>query len=134
VGKTAKNIFTFTHFDAWTYGTNLINIDLLKSDLRDPPRRAAARRRIRHGLRRRHRNLRLLAQHLGLEGAVRPEIRRPAAQRPPSSGATTSRFAGPDIVVFRVGVGAHLKETLSSGPPNFRPNSSFQPKVLRKKP
>jgi hypothetical protein len=36
VGKTAKNIFTFTHFDAWTYGTNLISIDLLKSDLRDP--------------------------------------------------------------------------------------------------
>jgi hypothetical protein len=36
VGKTAKNIFTFSHFDVWTYGTNFINIDFLKSDLRDP--------------------------------------------------------------------------------------------------
>jgi hypothetical protein len=36
VGKTAKSIFTFTHFDVWAYGTNFFNIDLLKSDLRDP--------------------------------------------------------------------------------------------------
>jgi hypothetical protein len=36
VGKTAKNVFTFSHFDVWTYGTNFINIDFLKSDLRDP--------------------------------------------------------------------------------------------------
>jgi len=36
VGKTAKSIFTFSHFDIWTYGTNYINIDVLKSDLRDP--------------------------------------------------------------------------------------------------
>jgi hypothetical protein len=36
VGKTAKNVFSFSHFDAWTYGTNFLNIDLLKSDIRDP--------------------------------------------------------------------------------------------------
>jgi hypothetical protein len=33
---TAKQILSFTHFDVWRYGTNLFNIDLLKSDLRDP--------------------------------------------------------------------------------------------------
>jgi hypothetical protein len=33
---TAKNITSFTHFDAWAYGTNLFNIDLLKSDIKDP--------------------------------------------------------------------------------------------------
>jgi hypothetical protein len=33
---TAKQIISFTHFDAWAYGTNLFNIDLLRSDLRDP--------------------------------------------------------------------------------------------------
>jgi hypothetical protein len=36
VGKTAKNIFTFSHFDVWAYGTNFFNVDLLKSDIRDP--------------------------------------------------------------------------------------------------
>jgi hypothetical protein len=36
VGKTAKQVFSFTHFDIWTYGTNFFNIDVLKSDLRDP--------------------------------------------------------------------------------------------------
>jgi hypothetical protein len=33
---TAKNVVSFTHFDVWRYGTNLFNIDLLKSDLKDP--------------------------------------------------------------------------------------------------
>jgi hypothetical protein len=33
---TAKSIISFTHFDAWAYGTNLFNIDLLKSDINDP--------------------------------------------------------------------------------------------------
>ncbi len=32
----SKNVFTFTHIDAWKYGTNFLNIDLLKSDSRDP--------------------------------------------------------------------------------------------------
>jgi hypothetical protein len=36
VGKTDKQVVSFTHFDVWTYGTNFFNIDLLKSDLRDP--------------------------------------------------------------------------------------------------
>jgi hypothetical protein len=34
--KTAKQIYTFTHFDAWAYGTNLVNLSLLKSDHADP--------------------------------------------------------------------------------------------------
>jgi hypothetical protein len=34
--KTAKQVYAFTHFDVWAYGTNLINLDLLKSDHRDP--------------------------------------------------------------------------------------------------
>jgi hypothetical protein len=33
---TAKQTVTFTHFDAWAYGTNLVNLTLLKSDQRDP--------------------------------------------------------------------------------------------------
>ena len=33
---TQKSITSFTHFDAWAYGTNLFNIDLLKSDINDP--------------------------------------------------------------------------------------------------
>jgi len=33
---TAKQVITFTHFDAWAYGTNFFNVDLLKSDLKDP--------------------------------------------------------------------------------------------------
>jgi len=33
---TQKNVITFTHFDAWAYGTNFFNIDLLKSDIKDP--------------------------------------------------------------------------------------------------
>src|SRR5271166_1971725 len=33
---TVKDVITFTHFDTWAYGTNFFNIDLLKSDLKDP--------------------------------------------------------------------------------------------------
>jgi len=33
---TGKSVVTFTHFDAWAYGTNFFNIDLLKSDINDP--------------------------------------------------------------------------------------------------
>jgi hypothetical protein len=36
VSQTAKQVFAFTHFDVWAYGTNLLNISLLKSDSRDP--------------------------------------------------------------------------------------------------
>ena len=35
-GKTAKQVYAFTHFDVWAYGTNLFNIDMLKSDHNDP--------------------------------------------------------------------------------------------------
>jgi hypothetical protein len=34
--KTAKQVFAFTHFDVWAYGTNFINLELIKSDHRDP--------------------------------------------------------------------------------------------------
>src|SRR5882757_323888 len=34
--RTAKQIYAFTHFDAWAYGTNFINLDLAKSDHADP--------------------------------------------------------------------------------------------------
>jgi hypothetical protein len=34
--KTVKQVFAFTHFDVWAYGTNFINVELLKSDQADP--------------------------------------------------------------------------------------------------
>jgi hypothetical protein len=35
-GKTAKQVYSFTHFDAWLYGTNFFTISMLKSDHNDP--------------------------------------------------------------------------------------------------
>src|SRR4030081_4170273 len=35
-GKTAKQVYSFTHFDAWLYGTNFFNISMYKSDHNDP--------------------------------------------------------------------------------------------------
>jgi hypothetical protein len=35
-GKTAKQVYAFTHFDVWAYGTNFFNIDMLKSNHNDP--------------------------------------------------------------------------------------------------
>jgi hypothetical protein len=35
-GTTAKQVYSFTHFDVWGYGTNFFNIDVLKSDHNDP--------------------------------------------------------------------------------------------------
>jgi hypothetical protein len=35
-GTTAKSAYSFTHFDAWAYGTNLFSISLFKSDHNDP--------------------------------------------------------------------------------------------------
>ncbi len=35
-GKTAKSVYSFTHFDAWAYGTNFFNISMFKSDHNDP--------------------------------------------------------------------------------------------------
>ena len=34
--KTAKQVYSFTHFDAWAYGTNFFTISLFKSDRNDP--------------------------------------------------------------------------------------------------
>lgn len=35
-GKTAKSVYSFTHFDAWAYGTNFFTISLYKSGHNDP--------------------------------------------------------------------------------------------------
>src|SRR3981189_2579142 len=35
-GKAAKQVYSFTHFDAWAYGTNFFNISMYKSDHNDP--------------------------------------------------------------------------------------------------
>ena len=34
-GTTAKSVYSFTHFDAWAYGTNFFTISMFKSDLSD---------------------------------------------------------------------------------------------------
>ena len=35
-GKTAKSVYSFTHFDIWGYGTNFFTISMFKSDHNDP--------------------------------------------------------------------------------------------------
>ena len=35
-GKTPKQVYSFTHFDAWAYGTNFFTISMLKSGHNDP--------------------------------------------------------------------------------------------------
>jgi len=35
-GTTAKSVYSFTHFDAWQYGTNFFTISMFKSDHNDP--------------------------------------------------------------------------------------------------
>ena len=35
-GTTAKQVYSFTHFDVWKYGTNFVNLSLFKSDHNDP--------------------------------------------------------------------------------------------------
>jgi hypothetical protein len=35
-GKTAKSVYSFTHFDIWAYGTNFFGISMYKSDHNDP--------------------------------------------------------------------------------------------------
>jgi len=35
-GKTAKQVYSFTHFDAWLYGTNFFTISMFKSGHNDP--------------------------------------------------------------------------------------------------
>ena len=34
--KTTKQVYSFTHFDIWQYGTNFFTISLYKSDHNDP--------------------------------------------------------------------------------------------------
>src|SRR5215472_6271978 len=35
-GTTAKQVYSFTHFDIWQYGTNFFTISMFKSDHNDP--------------------------------------------------------------------------------------------------
>src|SRR6516164_1581693 len=35
-GTTAKQVYSFTHFDVWAYGTNFFTISMFKSDHNDP--------------------------------------------------------------------------------------------------
>lgn len=35
-GKTAKQVFSFTHFDIWAYGANLFQVSMFKSNHNDP--------------------------------------------------------------------------------------------------
>jgi hypothetical protein len=35
-GNTAKQVYSFTHFDVWGYGTNFFTINMFKSDHNDP--------------------------------------------------------------------------------------------------
>jgi hypothetical protein len=35
-GKTEKQVYSFTHFDAWAYGTNFFTISMFKSGHNDP--------------------------------------------------------------------------------------------------
>src|SRR5262252_815364 len=35
-GATAKQVYSFTHFDIWAYGTNFFTISMFKSDHNDP--------------------------------------------------------------------------------------------------
>lgn len=35
-GTTAKQVYSFTHFDIWAYGTNFFTISMYKSDKNDP--------------------------------------------------------------------------------------------------
>ena len=35
-GKTAKSVYSFTHFDVWAYGTNFFTISMFKSGHNDP--------------------------------------------------------------------------------------------------
>ena len=35
-GKTPKSVYSFTHFDAWAYGTNFFTISMFKSGHNDP--------------------------------------------------------------------------------------------------
>ncbi len=43
-GKTTKQVYSFTHFDVWAYGTNFFTISMFKSDHNDPACPASRRR------------------------------------------------------------------------------------------
>src|ERR1700721_4571382 len=41
-GNTAKQVYSFTHFDIWGYGTNFFTISMYKSNQKDPASPAVA--------------------------------------------------------------------------------------------
>ena len=79
--KTTKQVYSFTHFDVWGYGTNFFTISMFKSDHNDPAAPctqtggivspAAGFAFTAGHLRRRDRNLRTVPLYPRLESAVR---------------------------------------------------------------
>jgi hypothetical protein len=88
-GKTAKQVYSFTHFDLWAYGTNFFTISLFKSGHNDPAGPCGAdhgssqRLPDRAGeLRGRQRNLRPVPLDLRLEPDLQHQgVQRRAAQQ-----------------------------------------------------
>ena len=70
-GKTAKSVYSFTHFDAWAYGTNFFTISMFKSDQNDPAIPCTNAGAADHG-----------------------RSRRPAPARPNSTACSAARSAG----------------------------------------
>jgi hypothetical protein len=68
-GKTEKQVFSFTHFDAWAYGTNFFTISLFKSGHNDPASPCTNAGTIfgSSRLRRRDRNIWPVPQHVRLQ-------------------------------------------------------------------
>ena len=65
--KTAKQIFEFSHLDIWRYGTNLVIVDLLKSDQADAAAPCLSPTASNDRQCRRYGNLWLLSKHFGLQ-------------------------------------------------------------------
>ena len=77
-GKTAKQVYSFTHFDTWAYGTNFFTISMFKSGHNDPAspvqqrsRAIVTGERFCRLLRRRDRNLRPVPLDLRLQRNLR---------------------------------------------------------------
>ena len=83
-GNTAKSVYSFTHFDAWAYGTNFFTISMFKSDHNDPTNpctnAGVLLERLLRQLRRRYRILRPAPQHVRI--GTRSSTPRPSATGP----------------------------------------------------
>ncbi|MGY4357650.1 hypothetical protein ACVW0J_004143 [Bradyrhizobium sp. i1.7.7] len=73
-GTTAKQVYSFTHFDLWAYGTNFFTISMFKSGHNDPASPCIAPGSVLllrcSRLRRRDRDLRPIPLDLRLEPAL----------------------------------------------------------------